>query len=225
MARLSPRAAQGVPLGRPGADKSKDANGEVLAAIAFQMNDEQMRAVAEYRRPALSGPCSLHEHGLIAALNVYPVKGCGGIARAGTCCARGLTLGRCSAVSDREWMIVERWTLRDPARAAGCARTRERRCRRAPVEPSGRIGVRRFAGVTARTGPEVVVWRDTVRAHDAGDTAAAWLTRALDATCARALRSRSGAACNPEYAGDSGAHTQFADGYRCWSSGKRRSTT
>ena len=36
-------------MGDRGADKDgKDANGKVMAAIAFKMNDEQMRAVAEY---------------------------------------------------------------------------------------------------------------------------------------------------------------------------------
>ena len=35
--------------GERGADKEgKDANGKVMAAIAFKMNDEQMRAIAEY---------------------------------------------------------------------------------------------------------------------------------------------------------------------------------
>ena len=54
----------------------------------------------------------------IAALNVYPVKSCGGIPLARARVAvRGLSLkAGASAVSDREWMIVERErALRDTA--------------------------------------------------------------------------------------------------------------
>jgi hypothetical protein len=61
---------------------------------------------------------------------------------------------------------------------------------------------------------EVVVWRSHVRGHDEGDEAAAWLSAHLarDVRLVRFDRARR-RECNREYAGDSGAHTLFADGY------------
>jgi uncharacterized protein YcbX len=61
----------------------------------------------------------------------------------------------------------------------------------------------------------VTVWNSRVPAHDAGDAAAGWLSSFLgvDVRLVRfdpAHQRR----CNPDYAGDSGAHTAFADGYR-----------
>src|SRR4249919_3091515 len=147
----------------------------------------------------------------IAALNVYPVKSCGGIPLARARVAvRGLTLeADASAVSDREWMIVDR---------NGRFVTQRELPRLALVRVSVDAGALRLSlpGVSAcdvslasPVGPalEVVVWRDTVRAHDAGDTAAAWLTRALDHDV-RLVRfdPAQERRCNPEYAGDSGAH-------------------
>ena len=65
-------------------------------------------------------------------------------------------------------------------------------------------------------GPRVsaVVWRDTVSAIDQGDAAAAWISAFLGVTLRivrfdPAFRRLS----NGVYAGDSGAHTAFADGY------------
>jgi uncharacterized protein YcbX len=61
---------------------------------------------------------------------------------------------------------------------------------------------------------EVVVWRSSVRGLDAGDDAAAWLSAWLGVAVrlVRFDRSRP-RPCNADYAGDSGAHTMFADGY------------
>ena len=60
----------------------------------------------------------------------------------------------------------------------------------------------------------VVVWRSDVRGFDAGDDAAAWLSDwlAKEVRLVRFDRSVT-RLCNPEFAGDSGAHTMFADGY------------
>jgi uncharacterized protein YcbX len=61
---------------------------------------------------------------------------------------------------------------------------------------------------------EVVVWRSTVLATDCGDPAAEWLSRWLGHPVRLVRFDRARAReCNPEYAGDSGAHTLFADGY------------
>jgi len=61
---------------------------------------------------------------------------------------------------------------------------------------------------------DVVVWHAHVRGFDAGDGPAQWLSSFLGVPH-RILRfDRSHARlCNPDYAGDSGAHTMFADGY------------
>jgi uncharacterized protein len=61
---------------------------------------------------------------------------------------------------------------------------------------------------------EVVVWQSKVRGFDAGDPAAQWISSVLGAEL-RIMRfdhSRP-RMCNPDYAGDSGAHTMFSDGY------------
>jgi hypothetical protein len=61
---------------------------------------------------------------------------------------------------------------------------------------------------------DVVVWGSTVRAHDMGDAAADWLSRWLRADV-RLVRfdATQQRPCNPEFVGDSDAHTAFADGY------------
>ncbi len=61
---------------------------------------------------------------------------------------------------------------------------------------------------------EVVVWRSRVPAFDEGDAAARWLSSVLGADV-RLVRFDPSheRLCNPAFAGDSGAHTAFADGY------------
>ena len=154
----------------------------------------------------------------IAGLNVYPVKSCGGVplarARVGV---RGLQVDTARRpVGDREWMIVD---------SAGRFVTQREVPRLALIRVGVEDGVLRLTlpgaspldvPLAESTGAtrEVVVWSSTVRAHDAGELAAAWLAATLghDLRLVRfdpAQERR----CNPEYAGDSGAHTQFADGY------------
>lgn len=154
----------------------------------------------------------------IAALHVYPVKGCRGIAVArARVAARGLVaVAGSTALGDREWMIV------DPD---GRFVTQREKPRLALIET--RFGsdalVLAMPGIAplimpleTRGGPqrEVVVWRSQVVARDAGDAAADWLAAVLgiDVRLVRfdAAEIRH---CNPQYAGDSGAHTAFADGY------------
>jgi uncharacterized protein YcbX len=61
---------------------------------------------------------------------------------------------------------------------------------------------------------EVTVWRSKVRGFDAGDAAAHWISAFLGKPLRLVRFDRSKARiCNPDYAGDSGAHTMFADGY------------
>lgn len=156
--------------------------------------------------------------GTITSLNVYPVKSCRGIAlaRAGIA-VRGLVAGAGGcAIGDRVWMIVDGGgrfvTQRERARLAlvATALTREALVLSAPGCAPFAIPLAPASGPTR----EVVVWKSLVPAHDAGNAAADWLSAFLgeDLRLVRfdpAHERR----CNPDYAGDSGAHTAFADGY------------
>ena len=154
----------------------------------------------------------------LAALNVYPVKGCRGIAvpRARVA-ARGLvTVDGPAAVGDREFMIVDSEgrfvTQRDRPHLALITTRVE-----AGALVFGAPGVAPFVVslAAARGIPRhVTVWRSQVIAHDVGDSAAAWLEAALGGDL-RLVRFDPGETrlCNPEYAGDSGAQVAFADGY------------
>ncbi len=148
----------------------------------------------------------------VAALAVHPVKSCAAMpVQRGDLDETGLRVGD---ARDREWMVVD---------VAGRFVT-QRECEalarvRATPSPSGLaldapgqppLRIARAPGSVR----EVVVWRDTVRAIDAGDDAARWLSSALHREV-RLVRFDASARrlCNPAYAGDGGAHTLFADGY------------
>jgi uncharacterized protein YcbX len=150
----------------------------------------------------------------IAALFVYPLKGARGIALdAARVDVTGLVAG---VVADRRWMVVDshgrfvsqretpQLALIVPALDGGALHLQGRHGAPLSIDP----------GRTPPTTRDVVVWRDTVRAHDEGDEAARWITRELGRD-ARVVRFDPGLprVCNPEYAGDSGAHTFFADAY------------
>jgi hypothetical protein len=77
---------------------------------------------------------------------------------------------------------------------------------------AGTLELPRPAAVEASK--DVTVWRSNVRGFDGGDAAARWISSFLGAELrvVRFDRSRP-RTCNPDYAGDSGAHTMFADGY------------
>jgi uncharacterized protein YcbX len=150
----------------------------------------------------------------VAALNVYPVKGACGIPLT---LARVETTGFAHAgIGDREWMVVDpdgRFvTQRELPRLALIATAIDddalvlRTAQRPPLRVAIRDG--------RRSAREVVVWRSHVRGCDEGDQAARWLSAHLarDVRLVRFHRSKK-RACNPDYVGDSGAHTLFADGY------------
>jgi uncharacterized protein YcbX len=119
-------------------------------------------------------------------------------------------------VADREWMVVDpdgRFvTQRDlpalalvvPTIAPGALRLT------APGLPPLDLDVRPAAGAAR----DVQVWRSHVRGHDAGDSAAGWMSRHLgrDVRIVRFDRTKP-RRCNPDFVGRSGAHTLFADGY------------
>ena len=145
----------------------------------------------------------------IASLFVYPVKGCRGVALpSATLTERGLEY-------DREWMVVD---------SVGQFATQRTEPRLALLEPRIDAGSLTISAPGAEmlrieldhqgaAGP-ATVWRDTVPAIDQGYEAAAWLSARLGGEYRlvrfdREARRR----CNPQFAGDSGAHIAFADGY------------
>ncbi len=162
---------------------------------------------------------------IVSALNLYPVKSCRGIAldsvRVGV---RGLIAPLSPsgpseypvAAGDREWMIVDDGgrfvTQREHPRLAlvGVAIDRAGLTLSARDRPPIAIPFEAPAGPAH----DVVVWRSEVRAFDAGDAAAAWLSAHLDAKVRLVRFDRSRVRhCNPDYVGDTGANVAFADGY------------
>ncbi len=154
----------------------------------------------------------------VAGLAVYPIKSCRGIATAGAGVrTRGLALGAgAGEVGDREWMIVDAQgrfvTQREVPRLALIEVAVERDALRLAYAGHSALRVE-LAGPEAPT-RDVVVWNSTVRARDQGDAAAAWLAAALGAPV-RLVRfdKTQERLCSADYAGDSGAHTAFADGF------------
>ena len=145
----------------------------------------------------------------IAALFVYPVKSCRGIAlSAAMVTERGLA-------HDREWMIVD---------AQGRFLTQREMPRLALITPAltstalelAAPGAAKFSLPLDGGGAPcvVTVWRDTLTAIDQGDDAAAWLSSWLGSDV-RLVRFDSAARryCDRIYTGESRAHTAFADGY------------
>jgi uncharacterized protein len=147
-------------------------------------------------------------------LHVYPVKGCRGIALE---TAEVATTGLVAAgTGDREWMIV------DPAGRFVTQREFPQLALIATAVANDGVTLSAPGAspllLPARTAPgaarDVVVWQSDVKGFDGGDAAAAWLSARVG-TGVRLVRFDRALTrpCNPEYAGDSGAHTMFADGY------------
>jgi uncharacterized protein YcbX len=150
----------------------------------------------------------------IAALHVYPIKGCRPWSPPQV---RVDTTGFSFAgVGDREWMVVDRGgrfvTQREYPRLALIDVAVDRVALTLAAGDRPPLAVPLAAPASASR--DVVVWRSAVRGLDAGEPAAAWLSvwLGVDVRLVRFDRSLP-RPCNPEYAGDSGAHTMFADGY------------
>lgn len=147
----------------------------------------------------------------IAALNVYPVKGCRGIAADRvTVTPDGLQL---EGTRDREWMIV------DPSGRFLTQRELPRLARVETAVENGRLHLRLPGGAVVcpeREGPsrDVVVWNAQVGGYDGGTVAADALSAYLGAPV-RVVRFDDSRPrrVNPDYAGTSGATTLYADGY------------
>ena len=121
-----------------------------------------------------------------------------------------------AGIRDREWMVVDH---------DGRFVTQRERPKLALVETQVADGVLTLAaaGAGSVTLPrerssspsrDVLVWRSNVRGVDQGDDAAHWVSAFLGAKL-RVVRFDDAKVrmCNPDYAGDSGAHTLFSDGY------------
>lgn len=154
----------------------------------------------------------------LVGLFSYPVKGCRVIPHDGAHVAvTGLA-------HDRAWMIVD--TSVTPAQFASQRDTPALATIETHVGDDGRLELSAAAAsaaplVVAPThcaGPLAVrVWRHDTIALDAGDAAAAWLAAVLGTPPGRLRLVRFDTSrrrdCNAAFAGDSGAHTLFADGY------------
>ena len=157
----------------------------------------------------------------INGLFVYPVKSCRGIE------FERVALTERGLLHDREWMIVESSqgnraqfvTQREIPKLAliETALSDDALILRAPE--MGEVNVEFGANGSMH---DVVVWRDTVRALDQGDRIAHWLSAFVGAKV-RLVRfdQRTQRQCNPQFTGDSCAHTQFADGYPLLVIGRR----
>jgi len=149
----------------------------------------------------------------VASLHLYPVKGAAGIAldRARIEVA-GLSSG---GIGDREWMALD---------GQGRFVTQREQPRLALVGTAiraGRLelsvpGLAPLSLPATLDGPvrEVAVWKSSMRALDAGDETADWVSAALGIE-ARLVRfdPSDRRDCNRDFVGDSGAHTRFADAF------------
>jgi len=150
----------------------------------------------------------------VAALNIYPVKSCKGIALANA------RLTPAGFYSDRAWMLVN---------PQGKFLTQRELPRMALIEPSLMESAERGSGVRlAAPGMsvievfpgdqhqerKVVVWRDTLTALDVGDFAAEWLSQFLH-TAVRLVRFHPKARriSSREWTGEIESLNQFSDGY------------
>ncbi len=150
----------------------------------------------------------------ITSLHVYPLKGAQSIdVTKAVATVPGLATG---GAGDREWMVVDRKgrfvTQREfPSLACvGTAVEGSELVLSVPGRGHASIPLAPAAGSSA----EVVVWQRQVRGHDAGEAAATLLSAYLGSEV-RVVRFDPAhpRSCNPDYAGASGAHTRFSDGY------------
>lgn len=117
---------------------------------------------------------------------------------------------------DREWMAVDRdgrfVTQREFPRLALVDIALDGKALVLSAPDAAAVAVPLAGPATASR--DVTVWHSDVRGVDQGDAVAAWLSAFLESDLRlvrfdRATPRR----CNPDYAGASGAHTFFADGY------------
>lgn len=145
----------------------------------------------------------------IAALNIYPVKSCAGIA------LTRATLTPTGLANDRRWMLVN---------AQGRFLTQREISKMALITPelqgSGVVlsapgmPTLSVAGTDTRVLAEVTVWRDRAAAFDEGEVAAEWLSTFLQ-QAVRLVRFDPAhrRASSRDWTGEVEALNQFSDGY------------
>jgi uncharacterized protein YcbX len=145
----------------------------------------------------------------LAAISVYPVKSCRGIARAA---ARLEVTG---LEDDRHWMLVRpngRFvTQRELPRLALIGTAVDAAGLELNAPDRAPLRVARSDGAVAR---DVVVWKFSGRGIDCGDEAADWCSTFLE-TPLRLVRFDPGTPrnCSPEWTPGAHAVTEFADGF------------
>jgi uncharacterized protein len=145
----------------------------------------------------------------IAALIVYPVKSCRGIAvDQAAVTVRGLQ-------RDREWLIVDSdgrfITQREVPQLALIVPSVTDAALRLDAPGMSSMEVAHDATGASKV---VTIFRDTLSAIDQGDAVARWLSAFLQ-QAVRLVRFDASVRryCNKTYAGETGAHTAFADGF------------
>jgi uncharacterized protein len=153
----------------------------------------------------------------VSGLFSYPIKGCRAVAHElASFTITGVT-------HDRECMLVD--PRHNPQRFITQREVPLLATIGVRVLTAGAIELSREGAqplvVRADTSPtalrKVKVWSSEVFAHDAGDEACQWFSDALGIASSQIRLVRFNLdhprLCNPHYAGNSGAHTLFADGY------------
>src|SRR6185436_18447832 len=140
-------------------------------------------------------------HVSLAALNIYPVKSCRGIA------LQSARVAETGLVDDRHWMMV---------RPNGRFVTQRELPRLALVGTA--VASDSLTLTVSREAPgeslAITVWKFNGGGIDCGETAAAWCTRYLE-TPLRLVRfdTTQPRECNREWTRDTRAVTEFSDGY------------
>ena len=148
-------------------------------------------------------------HAIIAALNVYPVKSCRGIALASA------RLDPTGLADDRHWMLVRpngRFvTQRELPRLALIATALSKTSLTLSAPGFAPLEILRDAAGETRA---VTVWKFTGRGIDCGEEAARWCSEFLD-TPLRLVKFDPGTPreCSPDWTREERAVTEFSDGY------------
>jgi uncharacterized protein YcbX len=145
----------------------------------------------------------------LAEIRIFPVKGLRGqVLEAAEVTAAGLA-------GDRRWMVVDgRGRFLSQRELPGMALVQARLLVNGiSLAADGAREVFVAVPSAGASGCEVVIWRDTVPALDAGDAAAAWLAHVLGVGCRLVyLADATARAVNSDY-GAAGDVVSFADGY------------
>jgi uncharacterized protein len=153
----------------------------------------------------------------VAGLFSYPIKGCRAIAHASTyVLASGLA-------QDRSWMLVDphptpqRFITQRECPAMATVVVNAKGDGSLELSQAGRETIRVAMPTSPQSLRKVKVWSSDVAALDAGDAAASWFAAAtgIPTGQVRLVRFHPDEIrkCNSRYAGNTGAHTLFADGY------------